>query len=128
MKRRQFIGFLIQLAFVDSGIGSEEDQILRIIVAELNIVPEEYDAMVNQFENLRQGQEKTMSLEEAYKVLGVNENDDMDSIKKNHRKLVREYHPDIIVSQDKDEKYIEEATAKMQEINEAYKIIKASKK
>ena len=128
LKRRQFIGFLIQLAFVDSGIGSEEDQILRIIVAELNIVPEEYDAMVNQFENLRQGQEKTMSLEEAYKVLGVNENDDMDSIKKNHRKLVREYHPDIIVSQDKDEKYIEEATAKMQEINEAYKIIKASKK
>ena len=35
----------------------------------------------------------------------------MDTIKKQYRKLVRKYHPDIISSQDKDESYIEEATA-----------------
>ena len=128
LKRRQFIGFLIQLAFVDSGIGADEDKVLRIIVAELNIAPEVYDAMVAQFETMRQGKQKSMSLEEAYRILGVNEKDDMNSIKKSHRKLVREYHPDIVIAQEKDEAYIEEATAKMQEINEAYKIIKASKK
>jgi DnaJ like chaperone protein len=41
---------------------------------------------------------------------------------------VREYHPDIMMSQKKDEAYIEEATVKMQEINQAYKIIKEAKK
>ena len=51
----------------------------------------------------------------------------MNSIKKAYRKLVREYHPDIIKSQDKDEAYIEEATAKTQEINQAYEIIKKAK-
>jgi len=128
LKRRQFIGFLIQLAFVDSGIGSDEDKVLRVIVAELNIAADEYDAMVNKFENMMQSKQETMSLEEAYKILGVNESADMNSIKKSHRKLVREYHPDIIISQDKDEAYIEEATAKMQEINQAYQIIKKVKK
>ena len=127
LKRRQFIGFLIQLAFVDSGIGAEEDKVLRIIVSALHMAPEEYDAMVRQFENMRQSKQETMSLADAYKILGVTQSDDMNSIKKSHRKLVREYHPDIIVSQDKDEAYIEEATAKMQEINEAYKVIKASR-
>ncbi|MCK5536333.1 MAG: DnaJ domain-containing protein, partial [Bacteroidales bacterium] len=85
-------------------------------------------AMVNKFENMMQSRQETMSLGEAYKVLGVNESDDMNSIKKSHRKLVREYHPDIMISQDKDAAYIEEATAKMQEINQAYQIIKEAKK
>ena len=128
LKRRQFIEVLIQLAFVDSGISSDEDKVLRDIVAELNIAPDEYDDMVNKFENMMKSKQETMSLGEAYKVLGVNESDDMNSIKKSHRKLVREYHPDIIISQDKDETYIEEATAKMQEINQAYQIIKKVKK
>lgn len=128
LKRRQFIEFLIQLAFVDNGITSDEDKVLRDIAAELNIAPDEYDSMVNKFENMMKSKQETMSPGEAYKILGVNENDDMNSIKKSHRKLVREYHPDIIKSQDKDETYIEEATAKMQEINQAYQIIKKVKK
>ena len=128
LKRRQFIEFLIQLAFVDSGISSDEDKVLRVIVVELNIAPDEYDGMVNRFENMMKSKQETMSFEEACKILGVNESDDMNSIKKSHRKLVREYHPDIIESQDKDETYIEEATAKMQEINQAYQIIKKVKK
>jgi len=73
-------------------------------------------------------QHQSMSLEEAYKILDVNADDDINTIKKTYRKLVRKYHPDIIKSQDKDEAYIEEATAKTQEINQAYEIIKESKK
>ena len=128
LKRRQFIEFLIQLAFVDSGISSDEDKVLRDIVAELKIAPDEYEAMINKFENMMKSKQETMTLGEAYKVLGINESDDMNSIKKSHRKLVREYHPDIIISQEKDETYIEEATAKMQEINQAYQMIKKVKK
>ncbi len=128
IKRRQFIEFLIQLAFVDSGISDDEDKVLREITTELNITSDEYDTLVNKFENMIKNKHQTMSHEEAYKILGVDENDDMNTIKKRYRKLVREYHPDIIKSQDKDESYIEEATAKTQEINQAYQIIKDSKK
>ncbi|SFZ98630.1 DnaJ-like protein DjlA [hydrothermal vent metagenome] len=128
LKRRQFIGFLIQLAFVDSGISSDEDNTLRIIATELNISPNEYAAMVSRFENMTQNKQESMGLEEAYEILGVNENDDMVHIKKVHRQLVRKYHPDILMSQKKDEAYIEEATSKMQDINKAYNIIKSHNK
>ena len=128
LKRRQYIGFLIQLAFVDNGISTDEDKVLREIVFELNISPDEYASMLQKFENMLNNKQGSMSLQEACKVLGVQESDDMDSIKKTYRKLVRQYHPDIIKSQDKDESYMEEATAKTQEINQAYEIIKESRK
>ena len=128
LKRKQYVEFLIQLAFVDSGICSDEDKILRKIVHELNIAPNEYDEMLNKFEDMMNNKQQTMSLQEACKILGVKEDDTMNTIKKTYRNLVREYHPDIIKSQDKDESYMEEATAKTQEINLAYQVIKKTKK
>jgi DnaJ like chaperone protein len=77
---------------------------------------------------MRKGQPKSMRLEDANKILGVNERDDFNTIKKTYRNLVREYHPDIMVAQEKDAAYIEEATAKMQEINQAYQVLKEAKK
>ena len=127
-KRKQFVEFLIQLASVGNGMSSAEDKVLRTIVHELDISPQEYNLMVAKFENMLKNKQETMSLQEACKILGVNESDDMNSIKKTYRKLVRQYHPDIIKSQDKDEAYMEEATTKTQEINQAYEIIKEAKK
>ena len=127
-KRKQFVSFLIQLAFVDNGISTEEEKVLRDIVLELNITAEQYDDIVQKFENMMKNKQQTMSPKEAYKILGVKESDDMSTIKKTYRKLIRQYHPDIISSQDKGETYMEEATAKTQEINQAYQIIKDEKK
>lgn len=128
LKRRQYISFLIQLAFIDSGISEAEDRVLREIVKELNISPIEYESLIKRFENSMKNRTETMSPNKAYEILGVKETDDMDTIKKAYRKLIRKYHPDIISSQDKDESYMEEATAKTQEINQAYQIIKELKK
>ncbi len=127
-KRKQFVGFLIQLAFVDEGLSDEEDRVLRVIVQELNITPEAYEDFVRKFENMKNNKQQTMSPKEAYEVLGVKESDDMNTVKKAYRSLVRQYHPDIISSQDKDATYIEESTAKTQEINQAYQVIKELKK
>ena len=41
---------------------------------------------------------------------------------------MREFHPDIIKSQGKDESYMKEATEKTQEINQAYELIKEKRK
>ena len=127
MKRKQFLGFLIQLAFVDNGISTDEEKVLHEIIRELNISQEDYESIVNKFDTMMKNKTQNMSTKEAYDILGVNEKDDMNTIKKAYRKLVREYHPDIIISQDKDETYIEEATAKTQEINQAYQVIKENR-
>jgi len=128
LKRSQFVEFLIQLAFVDDGLSSDEDKVLRVIVTELNIPLENYEAILRKFENMKQGQSQSMSVEEACKVLGVQPGDDFSTIKKAYRKLVQKYHPDIMVSQEKDAAYIEEATVKMQEINQAYQVLKEAKR
>ena len=128
LKRKQFIGFLIQLAFIDNGISNDEEKVLREIMQELNIAPSVYDEIVNKFENMMKNKQQTMSPNKAYEILGVKESDDMDTIKKAYRKLIREFHPDIISSQNKDETYMEEATAKTQEINQAYQVIKDARK
>ncbi len=128
LKRRQFLGFLIQLAFIDGGISEDEKKVLHDIMQELNIPFSVYDEIVNKFENMMKNKQQTMSSKEAYEILGVKENDDMDTIKKAYRQLIKKYHPDIISSQNKDESYMEEATAKTQEINQAYQVIKDEKK
>mgnify|MGYP000143707800 FL=1 len=51
----------------------------------------------------------------------------MGVIKKAYRKLVKEHHPDIVTGQGASQSIIEEATAKLQVINEAYELIKKSK-
>ena len=127
-KRMQFVEFLIQLAFIDNEIGSDEDRVLKEIVYELNITLDEYRLMVSKFENMIKNKKQTINLQEACEILGVKESDDISTIKKTYRKLVRQYHPDIIKSQDKDATYIEEATAKTQEINQAYEVLKELKK
>ena len=50
LKRKQFVGFLIQLAFVDDGISSDEEKVLRQIVEELNMSSQIYDEFVNKFD------------------------------------------------------------------------------
>jgi DnaJ like chaperone protein len=127
-KQQQFMGFLIQLAFVDGSVSENEDQVLQTIAQAIEFDPKAYHAIFDQFEQMFKNHQPKQSLEDAYKILGVSENDDMATIKKAYRKLVREYHPDIIKSQGKDESYMKEATAKTQEINQAYELIKERRK
>ncbi len=123
-KQQQFMGFLIQLAFIDGEVSKSEEDILQTIAEAFTIDPKIYHALFDQFEKMMQNITPKANIEDAYKLLGVSENDDMNTIKKAYRKLVRQYHPDIIKAQGKDEAYLEEATKKTQEINQAYEMIK----
>ncbi|MCK9455187.1 MAG: DnaJ domain-containing protein [Sulfurimonas sp.] len=127
-KQHQFMGFLIQLAFIDKVVSKSEEEMLASIAEALAFDPNSYHAMFDQFEKIMQNAAPKVNISDAYKLLGVSESDSMDVIKKAYRKLIREYHPDIIKSQGKDDAYMQEATRKTQEINEAYEMIKAHKK
>lgn len=127
-KKQQFMGFLIQLAFVDGDVSQSEEEVLQTIAETLEFDPNAYHAIFDQFEKMMANMTPKVNIHDAYKLLGVSESDDMGSIKKAYRKLIREYHPDIIKSQGKSEAYMKEATAKTQEINQAYEMIKEVRK
>jgi DnaJ like chaperone protein len=125
--QQQFMQFLIQLAFADGEVSKSEEKILATIAEAMQFDPNLYHSIFEQFENMMRNVQPKSTLEDAYKVLGVSAGDDMDTIKKAYRKLVRQYHPDIIKSQGKSEAYIKEATQKTQEINSAYEMIKKAR-
>jgi len=127
-KQQQFMGFLIQLAFVDGEVSQSEEDVLQTIAEALEFDPNAYHAIFDQFEKMMQNIQPKANIGDAYKLLGVNESDDMGVIKKAYRKLIRQYHPDIIKSQGQSEAYMQEATAKTQEINQAYEMIKDARK
>jgi DnaJ like chaperone protein len=125
--QQQFMQFFIQLAFADGEVSKSEESILATIAEAMQFDPNLYHQIFDQFEQMVKNAKPQHSLEDAYKLLGVSQNDDMTTIKKAYRKLVRQYHPDIIKSQGKGEAYIKEATAKTQEINQAYEMIKKAR-
>jgi len=127
-KQVQFMGFLIQLAFVDGEVSKSEENLIQTVAEALEFDPNTYHKIFDQFEQMMKNVKPKANISDAYKLLGVNENDDMTTIKKAYRKLIRQYHPDIIKSQGKGEEYMKEATAKTQEINQAYEMIKDAKK
>ena len=128
VQQQQFMGFLIQLAFIDGEVSKSEEEILALIAEALEFDPNAYHAIFDQFEKMMQNVQPKANIEDAYALLGVNANDDMKIIKKAYKKLIRQYHPDIIASQGKSESYMKEATQKTQEINQAYEMIEKARK
>jgi len=126
-QQQQFMGFLIQLAFIDGEVSKSEEEILSLIAEALEFDPNAYHAIFDQFEKMMKNIQPKANINDAYKLLGVHADDEMSVIKKAYRKLVREFHPDIIKSQGKSDEYMKEATVKTQEINQAYEMIKKAR-
>jgi len=126
-KRQMMMSFLINIAFVDGKVTSAEENLLTKIAAFLHFSSAEFEAMMKQFQSHFSGVQTQGSLTQAYETLGATSEDDLKTIKKKYRALVKKYHPDIIQAQGADEDYIEDAMHKTQKINEAYEIIKKEK-
>lgn len=128
-KRLGVMQYLLNLAFIDKEFSKTEYMIAEDIANALKIKRPDFESLINQFETFykNQAQSTQVSLEDAYKTLDSSPQDDMGTIKKQYRKLVKQYHPDIVSGQGASQDMINEATAKLQEINEAYELIKKDK-
>ncbi len=126
-KRQMMMGFLINIAFIDGKVTSAEENLLTKIAAFLHFSSSEFESLMQQFRSSFSGTRVHSSIDEAYKILDASPSDDMKSIKKKYRALVKKYHPDIIQAQGADEHYVQDATRKIQEINDAYEVIKKEK-
>ena len=129
-KRLKVMEYLLNLAFIDNDFSKAEFMITEDIANTLEIEKADFENIIAQFEQFYAQQQNTkeVTLEKACQILGVNIDDDMGTIKKRYRTLVKENHPDIITGQGASQSIIDEATAKLQEINEAYEILKQEKK
>ncbi|MBN2896081.1 MAG: TerB family tellurite resistance protein [Campylobacterales bacterium] len=122
-KSHMMMMYLINLAFVDGHLSSEEERLLLKIAAFLHVSQNELDAMMARFAQMFRHATTQSSIDEAYALLHVKPEDSMETIKKAYRKAVKESHPDLMKAQGKSDDYIAEATRKIQEINAAYELI-----
>lgn len=125
-KRVKIMEYLLNLAFIDKSFSDAERMICEDIANALKIKMQDFENIVNNFRAFYENQAKnhTMNLSKAYEILEANSSDDDATLKKKYRTLVKKHHPDIIAGQGASQNIIDEATKKLQEINEAYELIK----
>ncbi len=128
-KRVKIMEYLLNLGFIDKEFSNTERMITEDIANALKIKSNDFENMVNTFEAFysNQASSNALTLENAYDILESNSGDDDDVLKKNYRKLVKKYHPDIMSGRGESQNIIDEATKKLQEINEAYEIVKKNR-
>ncbi|QKF82199.1 TerB family tellurite resistance protein [Halarcobacter ebronensis] len=126
VKRVKILEYLLNLAFIDKEFSKTEFMITEDISNALQIKKADFETLVNRFENFYRDQKNSeaLSLDKAYEVLQSSANDDDSTLKKNYRNLVKKHHPDIISGQGASQDIIDQATKKLQEINQAYELVK----
>ncbi len=70
---------------------------------------------------------QSVSLKDAYALLGVSADDDKPTVKRAYRRLMSQHHPDKLVSKGLPEEMIKLATDKTQNIQKAYERVKEAK-
>lgn len=125
-KRVKIMEYLLNLAFIDKSFSNAERMITEDIANALKIKKNDFENLVSNFQSFYESAAKNqqLSLENAYEVLELNENVEDKELKKAYRSMVKKHHPDIIAGQGASQSIIDEATKKLQEINEAYELIK----
>ncbi len=128
-KRLATVEYLLNLAFIDNEFTNEEYMVCEDISNALEIKKSDFEALVARFKNFYANKynNQVNTLENAYKILGASKSDDIATIKTKYKKLVRQNHPDLLMGKGAEQSIIDKATVKLQEINEAYEIIKKSR-
>ena len=135
-----FLEIQIQVAFADGNLDKDEREALHQIANGLGYSAKELDKLLEMIiagANFHQhGQaggnnsfaQSGQQLANAYKVLGVTEQDSASDIKKAYRKLMSQHHPDKLVAKGLPPEMMEMAKQKAQDIQAAYELISAQNK
>ena len=129
---QMFLEIQLQAAYADGVMHPAEKEALRSICGHLGIPAAQLDRLE---EMLRAGFGRAgydaaateTSLQDAYRLLGVDESVDDADLKKTYRRLMSQHHPDKLVAKGLPEQMIKDATEKTQQIKAAYKLIRKSR-
>ncbi len=112
---RQLLYQLAGIASADGVISSEEESILQSVARIFSISMSELHHMMNSFQ---------ASTEQSYHILGVSKDASDIEIKKTYKRLVKEYHPDMLKSKGMSPSMIEQAKKRFLEIQNAWDSIR----
>ena len=110
-----FFNFLFQVAAADGTFHPAEEAALKRIKDIFQISDQEFDNIKAVFFN---------QLDKYYKMLDCTPESSYQEIKSSYKKLVKDFHPDRIVSKGLPEEFIDFATKRFREIQEAYEKIR----
>ena len=125
--QRMFIEILCFAVYADGVLHSEENRLLRRICDEIGFPRYEMESiMASVSAELHHSRQKgaSISLNDAYSVLRVDENASDAEVKKSYRRLISQHHPDKLVAKGLPEEMMKIATRKTHEIRQAYECIK----
>jgi len=114
-----FINLLFQIAAADRKFHPAEEAALERIKEIFRISNEEYNSIKGVYFN---------DLDRYYKTLNSTPQSSTQEIKSNYKKLVKDFHPDTIVSKGLPEEFTDFATTRFREIQEAYEKIREERK
>lgn len=145
---RMFLQVQVQAAFADSELHENEKDVLYVIAEELGLSRMQFEQMIAMeiaaraftqggfyqqgayqggYQYQQQGgayqQYSGPTLNDAYKVLGVSDVDDQQTVKRAYRRLMNEHHPDKLVAKGLPPEMMEMAKEKTQQIQAAYDLI-----
>lgn len=108
------IDILLRVSVADGKMDKSEEALIESAVRKFRIPDSDYQSMKSRYVSVA---------EKYYSVLGCSPSDDNETIKKQYRKLARDYHPDAIASKGLPEEFVNFANDKFREIQEAYEAI-----
>ena len=149
-KREEILNFLVDLIYADETCTNVEYNFLKKVAERLKVSKSAFDFMRMKYENRKNKKQEnkrqsnkqnnnsksnnkqsdsqrkyTSELDKAYAALGISQDATDKELSATWRNLMRVNHPDLMENQGAEA--VRKATAKCQEINKAFEIIKASR-
>ncbi|MBX1885833.1 TerB family tellurite resistance protein [Campylobacter peloridis] len=122
-ERFNVLRVLVFMALIDGKLNDKKQEILSQIAKAFDIAKSELDDFIANLSRLKSS-ENTMSLEQAFSILELNNQANLNEVKKQYRALAKKYHPDILNANNVSEEELKKGVEKFQKINEAYEKIK----
>ncbi len=116
---RDVVTILLMVAFADGKLHAAEEALLRSISSDMGLSDADYQSCKATFMA-----SSGVSDMDPYAVLGVPAQASDAEVRGAHRRLVREYHPDVFESKGLPEDFKEFASKKMSTINEAWSAVR----
>jgi DnaJ like chaperone protein len=110
-----YFDLLFRIVAADGTLHSAEEAALRRIKEIFNISDAQYEDIKAVYFN---------DLDKHYKILNCTPESTNEQIKSNYKKLVKDFHPDVIISKGLPQEFIEFASSRFHEIQESYEKIR----
>lgn len=126
-----FLEIQLQAAMADGDISPNELKVIQQVCTFLKMSQEEMNQLLSRMQaqqSFQGAQSSQVSIEEAYKVLGVDSEVGDPELKKAYRRLMSQHHPDKLVAKGLPPEMMQLAKEKTQEIQAAYDIVKKARK